>query len=445
MEIQPDDITYIRTIYSSKNNRITVKTASIKHSTKEYAVKITSYNHSNAEKIEAEAKCQMALKHQNIMKLITYFKKEDPPELHMVMKFYPRKDLKEKIRSRMPSNYWPEDELLSLFRGLVDAFVYMQKNSYSHRDIKPANIFTTKNGKLKVGDFGAVKDFNDKLRSDTAMMTIQGTPFYLSPKVRQAYMLFQTDSDKKYVSHNPFKSDVYSLGITFLTMCVLSEPNDLPNNTNLKSTIERYISQIRYSPRVKLLLHDMLEVNEDLRCDFINLYANHFLKLGEAVRNQDIFGAKLALEKLVNRNQSVNILVKMNQYQTERLLNTLLTLDGNSRNKLELAILLAKNGRLIYVIAGKCEKCKKGCVDPVFSCCGVSYHSECLKQLAPQIADSLSCLTCKVEYSACTLCKKFIKTDSLNLQCGHTQCNKCTDSLIKKTCQICQPNDSIKM
>ena len=47
-----------------------------------------------------------------------------------------------------------------------------------HRDLKTANIFLTKNGMIKLGDFGISKILETKGAS-----TVLGTPYYISPEM----------------------------------------------------------------------------------------------------------------------------------------------------------------------------------------------------------------------------------------------------------------------
>lgn len=74
-------------------------------------------------------------------------------------------------------------------------------NNIIHRDIKPQNIIISKDGKVKVTDFGIAKASNSNTITSNAM----GSVHYLSPEqARGGY------SDEK--------SDIYSLGVTLYEM-----------------------------------------------------------------------------------------------------------------------------------------------------------------------------------------------------------------------------------
>ena len=92
----------------------------------------------------------------------------------------------------------PEDQLLRIFlpllqvarlhynrfsiscpNCLLQALAYCHSNGVVHRDVKPLNIFLSRNGGVKLGDFGV-----SKLAGATdAMTTFVGTPLYAHPSI----------------------------------------------------------------------------------------------------------------------------------------------------------------------------------------------------------------------------------------------------------------------
>ena len=79
----------------------------------------------------------------------------------------------------------------------------------------------------------------------------------------------------KYVHHNTFKSDVFSFGLCGLfaaSLCYesLYDIRELTSNFSIRIVIEKYLKR-RYSSKLIDLLCLMLELDEKVRCDFIEL------------------------------------------------------------------------------------------------------------------------------------------------------------------------------
>ena len=85
------------------------------------------------------------------------------------------------------------------------AVKYLHDNHILHRDIKIQNIFVTKEGLIKLGDFGIAKKLD---RTDDLAQTSLGTPFYISPEICKG----------KFYN---YKSDIWMIG------CVLYEMTQL--------------------------------------------------------------------------------------------------------------------------------------------------------------------------------------------------------------------------
>ena len=87
---------------------------------------------------------------------------------------------------------------------LLHAIAFLHKKGVAHLDIKPSNIMLNKYGKIKLGDFGLSRLFNE----NELCHSYNGTKLYMCPEI-----IFS----KPY---NPFKADIWAFGVTayyFLT------------------------------------------------------------------------------------------------------------------------------------------------------------------------------------------------------------------------------------
>jgi hypothetical protein len=132
----------------------------------------------------------------------------------------------------------------------------------------------TNDGLLKIGDFGESRQGLQALVTQTT--SIKGTIAYFSPLLFQAYVdTIKGRNTSGDVRHNPVKSDVYSLGLSFLHMALLSKPLEL-NNLDvgaeaLQKEVNTTIIRLRYGKKVKQILSSMLQVQESKRYDFKQL------------------------------------------------------------------------------------------------------------------------------------------------------------------------------
>lgn len=186
--------------------------------------------------------------------------------VRVVMEYFSKGDLYNLIKSRQPDNYWTENELLGYLIQLVEVFSVLEDKNIAHRDIKPDNIFVSDNFSLVVGDLGSAKE---KIIPQSA--TISGTPMYLSPEIRRAYMDYIAGQAVGNFSHNPFKSDVYSLGLTFLYMASLKDCSDLFRVDLLERSTEQRILQLNRYPFFMEILEKMLAFDPGNRCNFKEL------------------------------------------------------------------------------------------------------------------------------------------------------------------------------
>src|SRR6185436_12243905 len=96
------------------------------------------------------------------------------------------------------------NEALAITKRIAVALSAASKLGIVHRDIKPHNILISKDGVVKVADFGLAKD-EDSNRSISEPGAIMGTPYYMPPE--------QAKGEKV----DP-RGDIYSLGATLYHM-----------------------------------------------------------------------------------------------------------------------------------------------------------------------------------------------------------------------------------
>ena len=148
---------------------------------------------------------------------------------------------------------------------LIDALAYAQNAGLCHRDIKPGNLFISSTGTVKLGDFGSAL-VSEPLQT---AYSITGTPLFLSPKLRSSYARFLEGLEEGRAAHDPYKSDVYSLGLTLL-YCFTEELTKVIRLKRLED-IRTEVGRTRASQWLQEVMGTMLVVEEEQRPCFIQL------------------------------------------------------------------------------------------------------------------------------------------------------------------------------
>ena len=176
-------------------------------------------------------------------------------------------DWEKEIKKRKENkDYYTEGELFDILKQLTETFSLLQKNHITHRDIKPQNVLIV-NGVYKVCDFGEAKVIDG---CDVIRQTIKGTELYMSPIIFRAL-----NKKQNQLVHNTYKSDVFSLGMCILLAATLTfqslyDIRELKDMDKIKNILIKYLIA-KFSYDFVHILVKMLEINEDLRPDFIEL------------------------------------------------------------------------------------------------------------------------------------------------------------------------------
>lgn len=147
-------------------------------------------------KFRVEAQAAASLAHPNIVNV--YDVGEEEGINYIVMELIEGITLKKYIEKKARLSY---KEAISIAIQVSMGIEAAHNNHIIHRDIKPQNIIISRDGKVKVTDFGIAK----AATSNTITSNVMGSVHYTSPEqARGGY------SDEK--------SDIYSLGITMFEM-----------------------------------------------------------------------------------------------------------------------------------------------------------------------------------------------------------------------------------
>ena len=95
--------------------------------------------------------------------------------------------------------------------GILQGLEYAHRNGIVHRDIKPANVMLTRNGQVKVMDFGIARAMGDSGMTMTQTSAVIGTAQYLSPEQAKGE---QVDA----------RSDLYSTGCLLYELLTVRPP-----------------------------------------------------------------------------------------------------------------------------------------------------------------------------------------------------------------------------
>jgi serine/threonine-protein kinase len=74
------------------------------------------------------------------------------------------------------------ERALEIIDGVLGALAYSHESGIVHRDIKPGNVMVTRNGDVKVMDFGIARAMSDNQATMTQTAQVIGTAQYLSPE-----------------------------------------------------------------------------------------------------------------------------------------------------------------------------------------------------------------------------------------------------------------------
>ena len=197
-----------------------------------------SENANFVSKFRIEAQAAAGLMHPNIVNV--YDVGEEGENHYIVMELVEGITLKKYIEKKARLSV---KEAVSIAIQVSMGIEAAHNNHIIHRDIKPQNIIISKEGKVKVTDFGIAK----AATSNTITSNVMGSVHYTSPEqARGGY------SDEK--------SDIYSLGVTMFEMLTGRVPfnGETTVAIAIKHIQEEFPSPREYVPEIPVSVEQIV-------------------------------------------------------------------------------------------------------------------------------------------------------------------------------------------
>ncbi|GAA1140365.1 Stk1 family PASTA domain-containing Ser/Thr kinase [Kitasatospora gansuensis] len=156
---------------------------------------------------------------------------------YIVMEYVEGSTLRELLHSGR--RLLPE-RALEMTIGILQALEYSHRANIVHRDIKPANVMLTRQGNVKVMDFGIARAMGDAGMTMTQTSAVIGTAQYLSPEQAKGETV-------------DARSDIYSAGCLLYELLAVRPPfvGDSPVAVAYQHVREEPLPPSTYDPELR--------------------------------------------------------------------------------------------------------------------------------------------------------------------------------------------------
>ena len=191
-----------------------------------------------------EAKATAALSHPNIVSIQDQgWNEGGPPAVFLVMELVEGSTLRDFLNENGPLSV---EQTIQFITPVLSALAAAHLIGIIHRDVKPENILISKDGRIKVADFGLARNMTMAQTMTAESSVVLGSVSYLSPEQVQRGI---ADA----------RSDVYAIGIVLFEMLLGKKPYD--GETPIQIAYRHVNDRI---PNVKEFKSDIAEMIADL-------------------------------------------------------------------------------------------------------------------------------------------------------------------------------------
>ncbi len=203
-------------------------------------IKILREEYANDEefvhRFRREAQAVASLSHGNIVSVYDVGYEENMH--YIVMEFVEGESLKDYIKHE---GILELGDSVNIMFQILQGIGYAHEHGIIHRDIKPHNILISKDGRVKVTDFGIAVGMSDVTQTYSSSSHIMGSVHYISPEQVQGYTVTE-------------KSDIYSVGVVFYEMLTGKMPfnGDTPISIAMQHVQGEVVPPHQINPEISI-------------------------------------------------------------------------------------------------------------------------------------------------------------------------------------------------
>ncbi|MDD6769383.1 protein kinase domain-containing protein [Inconstantimicrobium porci] len=227
-----------------------------------WAIKIIEKQSDSTEDLLAEPNLLKKLEHPSLPRITDII--EDEQYLYIVMDFIDGRGLDILIKENHAID---EETAVRWGKELCNVLIYLHSQKphpIIYRDMKPSNVIITKDGHVKLIDFGIAREYKKEAITDTIYLGTRG--FAAPEQYKDSSNKLQTDE----------RTDIYGLGVTLYNMLTGKRPDEPPYeikplremNSKLSEGIEHIVAKctqidpkLRYQ-NVSQLLYDLNNIEK---------------------------------------------------------------------------------------------------------------------------------------------------------------------------------------
>lgn len=261
----------------------------------------------NELKISKEIEIMKKCNHENVVKLWEVIDDRRLRKIYLVLEYLEKGEIKWQVEDELLSKATQNNQDLAIdvkhkpalsfkearkiFRDVILGLEYLHHQGIIHRDIKPSNLLRSKDGVVKISDFGVAflnylgspslgrYSFNNnnekedealmQFRKEQDLCTTAGTPAFYAPELCSAEQLFP-------ICH---KLDIWSTGVTLYCLMFGELPFNGKNNFELFENINNsQINILSYESFQAFNVKDNDNITEYEYNEFIDLLSRLLLR-----------------------------------------------------------------------------------------------------------------------------------------------------------------------